>query len=641
LDSNVRLSQIVLRRLGVASGGHVGYARLRRLALNPSWLLKNHWPCHSERSEESRHLWNQANTEILRRLRLLRMTACGIFQHSARPFRWILLGGGTLLLAATLTAQAQAPAAPSVDATEEASKFAQVYGVLDENYMDAVKPDQAILEGAVRGMLSALDPFSAFFNRDQFDLLQQQARGEALGFGSVLYVQTGKVVVLQTAEGSPAWRAGLGPGDEIVQVNGTRINRLDFNSLIELLQRSRSQRVRLGVIHPGKLVAQDFALDPAEVALPTVDKTLMLAPGIGYIHFTGFEQKTAPEIADAVTRLGGSEVKGLLLDLRDNHGGMVDSAIGVAGLFLKPDQLVLTVRGRAQPEKSYRTVARSAADPQNHSGSSPSHFGFPLIVLVNENTASAAEVVASALQEHDRALIVGEPTFGKGVVQSVMGLSERTGLALITAQYFTPSGRSIQRPLPGTALAEVDAATVGQGDQPRAGLGQQFADPGSRNAGGTPALPRAFRTDNGRPVTAGGGITPDVVVPARSLDPWATFLNQRGVFTTFASDYLTLHSRVDPSFEPDSKVIENFREFLTREHIRAPEEYWSKDQDYLKLRIKTEIITLAHGLDAGNEVEVRSDPQVEKAAALFPKISSLLTAPEANPGAVQNRRAAK
>jgi len=118
-------------------------------------------------------------------------------------------------------------------------------------------------------------------------------------------------------------------------------------------------------------------------------------------------------------------------------------------------------------------------------------------------------------------------------------------------------------------------------------------------------------------------------------------LSQRGVFTTFASDYLTLHSRVDPNFEPDSKVLENFREFLTRERMRAPEEYWSKDQDYLKLRIKTEIITLAHGLDAANEVEVRNDPQVQKAATLFPKISSLLTAPEVNPGTRHKRRASK
>jgi len=154
-------------------------------------------------------------------------------------------------------------------------------------------------------------------------------------------------------------------------------------------------------------------------------------------------------------------------------------------------------------------------------------------------------------------------------------------------------------------------------------------------------LPRVFHTATGRPVTAGGGITPDVVVPARLLDPWATFLSQRGVFTTFASDYLTLHSRVDPSFEPDSKVLENFREFLAREQIRAPEEYWPKDQDYLKVRIKTEILTLAHGLDAGNEVEVRSDPQVQRAASLFPKIPSLLAAPEANPGTMHKRRAAK
>jgi carboxyl-terminal processing protease len=555
-----------------------------------------------------------------------------------RPRFGALLGGAILLVAATLAAQTQTP---SEDATQEALKFAQVYGALDQNYVDPVDANRAILEGAVRGALAALDPFSAFFNRDQFELLQQQARGEALGFGSVLYVQTGKVVVLQTAEGSPAWRAGLGPGDEIVSLNGTRIDRLDFNSLVELLQRSRSQRVRLGVIHPGKLVSQDFVLNPAEVALPTVDKAFAFAPGIGYLHLTGFEQKTTQEVVDAVARLGGASVRGLLLDLRDNHGGMVDAAVGVAGLFLKPDQLVLTVRGRAQPEKSYRTVARDPAGPADHSGEASPRFDFPLIVLVNENTASAAEVVASALQEHDRALMVGEPTFGKGVVQSVMGLSEKTGLALTTAQYFTPSGRSIQRPLPGTALAEVDTQASGpsSGEAPQARAGRQASGP--QNAGRVPALPAIFHTDDGRPVTAGGGITPDVVIPARPLDPWATFLNQRGVFTTFASDYLTLHGKVDRNFEPDSKVLEDFRQFLTRARMRAPEQYWPQDQDYLKLRIKTEVVTLALGLDAGDEVEVRNDPQVEKAATLFPKISSLLTAPAAEPGTTRKRHSAK
>jgi carboxyl-terminal processing protease len=510
--------------------------------------------------------------------------------RDARSKQAVLLVACSLVFGTSLFAQSEAP---TDDLTQQSLKFAGIYGKLEQNYLAPVDPDQAVLNGAIRGMLSSLDPFSAFFDRDQFEMLQQQARGQTKGFGSILYVQTGKVVILQTAQGSPSERAGLGPGDEIVEVNGTRIDRLDFQSLIQVLERARAQRVHLGVIHPGQLVSQDFVLNPAEVALPTVDKSFVYAPGIAYVHLTGFEEKTAQEVADAVTRLGGPGLKGLLLDLRDNHGGMVESALGVVSLFLKSGALVLTVRGRREPEKSYRTIA------------GPTRFDVPLVVLVNANTASAAEVVTAALQEHDRALIAGEPTFGKGVVESVMGLSEKTGLALTTAQYFTPSGRSIQRPLPGTALAGVELAS-------------------SHAAGDQPPL---FHTDNGRSITAAGGVTPDVVIPAPELDPWAGFLNQRGIFTSFASDYLTLHSRVGRSFEPDATVLASFSEFLARRQIRAPQEYWKEDQDYLKLRIRTEVVTLAEGLEAGDEIETRADPQVEKSAALFSRITHLLAAP--------------
>lgn len=504
----------------------------------------------------------------------------------ARSAPAILLAAGILLSSAGLFSQDTS--VPSDEVTKESLRFTEVYSKVEQNYLDSVDADQTILNGAVRGMLSSLDPFSAFFDRDQFQMLEEQTRGQTLGFGSILYVQVGKVMILQTAEGSPAARAGLGPGDEIVEVNGTRLNQLDFRSLIQLLQRSRSQRVNLGVIHPGRLVAQDFVLNPAEVALPTVDKAFVWSPGIVYVHLTSFEQKTPQELLDALTRLGGSGLKGILLDLRDNHGGLVDAALGVSSLFLKPDLLVLTVRGRREAEKSYRTVT------------APARFDQPLILLVNENTASAAEVVASALQEHDRAVVVGEPTFGKGVVESVMPLSEKTGLALTTAQYFTASGRSIQRPLPGTALASVEFGAS------------------------TQAEPAAFHTDDGRPVTAGGGVTPDVAVPGRALDPWAAFLNQRGLFTSFASDYLSLEGKVDRTFEPDAKALEQFREFLERERIRVPQEYWPADQDYLKLRIRTEVVTLAQGLEAGDEIGVRGDPQVERAATLFPRVARLL-----------------
>lgn len=508
--------------------------------------------------------------------------------------RFISLAIIALVLATSLWGQSDVP---DDDVAQQSVRFAAVYAALERNYMDEVDPDHAILEGGIRGMLSTLDPFSSFFNPDQFQMLQEQARGNTLGFGSILYVSAGKVVVLQTAQSSPAWRAGLGPGDEIVRVNGERVAGLDFNSLIELLQRSRSQPVNLGVIHPGKLVPADFKLVPAEVALPTVDKAFTFSPGIAYVHVSGFEGKTAQEVADAITRLGGAKLKGVLLDLRDNHGGIVDAAVATASLFLKPDLVMLTVKGRASPEKVYRTFA------------APVHFDMPLIVLVNGNTASAAEILSAALEEHDRGILVGEPTYGKGVVESVAALSEKCALALITSQYFTPSGRSIQRPLPGTALEGGMLSGLGQGTE------------------ATPGSPPEFRTDIGRPISAGGGISPDIMVPARQLDPWVSFLNQRGLITSFASAYLTLHGKVDQSFQPDDGALEDLKDFLNRQGIRTPEEFWASDHDYLKLRIKTEVFNLVFGLAAGDEVEVKGDPQVQKAATYFHEVPALLTAP--------------
>jgi carboxyl-terminal processing protease len=209
-------------------------------------------------------------------------------------------------------------------------------------------------------------------------------------------------------------------------------------------------------------------------------------------------------------------------------------------------------------------------------------------------------VLAAALQEHDRAVIAGQPTYGKGVVQSVTPLSENTGLALTTAQYFTPSGRSIQRPLPGTALT----------------MPGRELDPGS-NSG-------HFFTDDGRPLSPSGGIAPDVEIPPRKLDPWLAFLNQTGTFTSFASEYLTLHGRANRSFEPDAAMLGDFKEFLKRGGVRTPEEYWDKDQDYLRLRIKVELLNLVSGLSSGEEVETKGDPQVQKAASLFSQIPRIL-----------------
>jgi carboxyl-terminal processing protease len=502
------------------------------------------------------------------------------------------------LLLATLLVLAIRPAPaqniPSDEVTTSSLKFARIYQILDQNYMAPLDPDHVILDGGIRGMLASLDPFSSFFDKSQFTMLQEETRGQALGFGSILYVQPGKITIIQTQQGSPSWRAGLGPGDEIMAVNGVSTEPLSLRQLIELLQKAKSRQVHLAVIRPGDMNPTDITMKPAEVNLPTVDTSFIGANGIGYIHVASFESKTPQELLAALHKLGADHLKGLILDLRNNPGGVLEAAIDVCSVFLKPGALVLTVEGRAVPEKAYRTVAVAF------------HFDAPLIVLVNGSTASAAEVVAAALQDHDRALMVGEPTFGKGVVENVMPLPDQMGLALLTAEYFTPSGRSLQKPLPGTAL-----------QNPAQGIRSMSADPHSPEA-------LVFHTDDGRPVRAAGGVSPDVRASDWEMDPWLTFLNQTGMFTSFASRYVAIHQPIPKTFEPDAATLEAFREFLAGQRIRSPQQYWSQDQQYLEGRIRTEIFNLVFGLDYGNQVAAQDDPQVRKAVTLFPEISKLL-----------------
>ncbi len=535
-------------------------------------------------------------------------------------------GGQAPAPKAPQSAPAAAPAlgAPDDPVAQSSAEIARIYAALEANSADPVDPDHMLLDGAIRQGLATLDPFSSFFDTDQFRQLQQQQRGEAMGFGSILYVQVGKILVISVAPDSPSGRAGLGPGDEIVEVNGTRIAGLDFQSMIELLEQAREKPVRLGVIHPGKIVAQDYELKPAEVNMPTVDKSFLLRPGLGYLHVTSFESNTPEEVSQALAQLqkaaldsgsgspsassgaqapraarkkagpdpahaAGPALGGVVLDLRDNHGGQVQAALGVASIFLPDGLSVLTVRGRAQPPQTLRTVGLPS-DFQTWQG--------PLVVLVNGETASAAEVVAAALEEHDRAVIAGEPTFGKGVVQNVLPLSDNMGLALTVAQYFTPSGRSIQRPIPGTSLEAMPPSRTGETS--------------------------GFVTDDGRTLAAGGGVTPDVVLSARDLDPWVQFLDQRGAFTEFADQYRSAHPQVPRSFEPDDLVLGDFQDFLHQSGVRTPENYWEQDHDYLELRIRTELMNIVYGVAAGDEVATKGDPQVQGAVGLFPRLPELL-----------------
>jgi carboxyl-terminal processing protease len=477
------------------------------------------------------------------------------------------------LTAALLCAAATLHAADDLDS--QLKTIINAYAIMERNAADPVSSEQAFFQGAIPGLLRRLDPHSVFFDPGQFDQVKKMEESTQKGFGSVVSLLPGRVIVLQAQPGTPSARSGLSPGDEILAINGYEISRLDLDQLTQLLTQSRQQAAQLVVRRPGVVRMLTFTLIPEEMQASSVERAFFLAAGIGYIRVASFDANTAPEIKKAIEKLGGDHLAGLVLDLRNNPGGMVKAALDTASLFLQPGMKIVTVRGRHVPEQS--EVVPSIATP----------YGFKLAILVNEKTASASEIVSGAMQDHDRATILGDASYGKGLVQSVFPLTAGTGLALTTALYYTPSGRSIQKPL--------DAAKF--------------------ELGGTTAHPNTqseFHTDKGRTVTGGGGIRPDVVVQPPAMNRLRMVLDASGSFTNFATDYLR-KNKVTEDFEVTPSVLRDFQVFLSERGIQPGVAELTVEQAFMSNRLKTEIFNQAFGVEKGDEVEAQRDPVILKA----------------------------
>jgi len=454
--------------------------------------------------------------------------------------------------------------------------MAHVYALIEREAAESVDPYEAFYRGAIPGMLRQLDPHSVFFDPAQFEQLKELERSTRKGFGSVVSLLPGRVIVLQTLSGTPSARAGIEPGDEILAINGIRLDWLDVDQLVGLLTEFRQREVRLDVRRPGSARLLEFVLTPEEMQSPSVERTFFVGAGVGYIRVASFESETGKQLKEAIEKLGGRRLRALVLDLRDNAGGLLPAALETASLFLPPKSRILTIRGRA-------TQADEVTVPET-----ASPYAFPVAILVNGKTASAAEIVAGALQDHDRATLVGEPSFGKGLVQSVFPLSEGTGLALTTAFYYTPSGRSIQKPLREGRLG---------------------------NATTLPAGPEeaAHRTDSGRPLKGGGGLHPDHLVHPPASTRLRLVLEATASFTNFATEYLRKTPSLPEDFEVTPALLDDFQAFLSQRNIRPGVSEWSADRDWIRSRLEQEILNQALGVEKGDEVEARRDPQVLKA----------------------------
>lgn len=452
--------------------------------------------------------------------------------------------------------------------------FIDALTIVQSQGAETPNTDKMIYEGAIPSMLRQLDPHTQFFDPVQFDQLKHMEESEQKGFGSIVSVLPGQVIFLQTLPGTPSNKAGIQAGDHLVGINNVAIGPLNGEQIIGLLNEARQQQVTLYIRREGSARLLPFTVSPALVDAPSVDRAYFLKPGYGYIRVASWDLQTGRQLRAAIEKLGGENLKGLVLDLRNNPGGVVKAALEGASLFLKPGQRILTARGR--------TSETDTADvPPN-----AKPYEFSLAVIVNDRTASASEILSGALQDHDRALVIGEPSYGKGLVQSVMPLSGGAGLALTTAFYYTPSGRSIQRPIRNSAL--------------------------STTFSGTERRPE-FKTDGGRTVLGGGGITPDSVVLPSVPTRFENFLDSHGVFVAYATDYLNKHKEVSDDFTVTPELLDDFHSYLVERNVQPSMNEWATERNWMTSRLKEEIITQAKGVDKGDEIQAQRDPQVIEA----------------------------
>ena len=484
-----------------------------------------------------------------------------------------------------------ASAANEDDIRTSLKVFTKVYNVVEENFADPLNPDKAVYKGAIPGMLRTLDPHSNFFDPRDFQLLREDQKGHYYGVGMTVAPRNGKTIVIAPFTGSPAYKAGIRPGDVIMTVNDKSTDNLNTTEVADLLKGPRGTQVQILIAREGSEKPLTFNVIRDEISRKSVQDAIWLKPGIAYMTIESFNETTSPEVEENLKRLGENNIKGLILDLRENPGGLLNEGVAVADRFLRKGQVVVSHRGRQSPEKTY---------PARHGNG---NHNYPIVVLVNRFSASAAEIVSGALQDHDRAWILGENTFGKGLVQTVFPLQENTGLALTTAKYYTPSGRLIQR----------DYSHISFFDY------YNHKDLDSKN------LADVQMTDSGRTVYGGGGISPDEKYETPKLNPFQSQLANKFAFFNFSKRYFGSHdAKLQDHWAPDANIMAEFHDFLMKEKFQFTEADFAQNTDWMKRFLRKEMYVTAFSFDEARRIGIETDPMVERAVESLPKAKALL-----------------
>ncbi len=467
------------------------------------------------------------------------------------------------------------------------TRSARVASTMVEWLPGEVDPARLVYDG-IDGMLNHLDPHSTFLDPSTFQRMRARQEGSFFGVGIIISMRGGNVTVIAPVAGTPAAQKGLRAGDVISAVEGTSTEDMSLDDVVDAVRGPEGTEVELTILRPGLKEPMTMKISRTRIPTNSVRYAFMLRPDVGYIRLSEFSNTSVQEIHDALRQLESEGMQKLVLDLRDNPGGTLDAAVGIADTYLRKGQLVVSTNGRT-PDSVSSYVAPGGAE----------RYLGPMVILVNGGSASASEIVSGAVQDHDRGLVVGEVTWGKGLVQTVFTVRD-AGLALTTARYYTPSGRCIQRDY----NSFLDYIT-------------------HRNGKPTPDA-EVFHTDAGRPVVGGGGITPDVVVEARELSEPVARLYGQSAYFRFAIQQLQGVQESDKAgfaqrFTVTPSILDEFWSFVAGQELLEPDDLETLENDAqgvedVKRAIHAEILNSTLGLEAGYRVAIGGDNQI--AAAL-------------------------
>lgn len=491
---------------------------------------------------------------------------------------------------------------------EHYDAFAAALAAVEANYVDDVDSERLVYQ-AIGGMLQTLDPHSNFMDPRSYAQLRERQEGRYYGLGITINVIDGRITVMSIFEGSPAFRQGLRRGDVIARITGTDATDMTSDEAVRLLRGPKGSSVDIAIRRTGYDDLIPLSVQRDEITIASIQGAFMVDDQTGYVRLRDFSETTGRELRSTLSELREQGMQRLLLDLRGNPGGPLDQAISVSNEFLPRGDLIVYTRGRV-----------GNSDQDYHAREESEFTELPLVVLVNRNSASASEIVAGAIQDHDRGLIVGETTFGKALVQSIYRVSHGAGLALTTARYYTPSGRMIQRPWDGTFDEYLTYSLRDQ--EPRT------HSPSDRKY-----------TDGGREVFSGGGVEPDdrISGPLEGFDPsrFGRLLAARQEFESFAERFTAVGDTrimtasqgrefVDRGFEVDAQMLGAFQEHLRSRGLTVDDAEFEADLEFIRAMIHLQIDVALFSLEEARRNLFSKDPQTQRAMTLFAEAERLL-----------------